>query len=144
MRKSEKAPTTFFSVRVKSTNGQPIPTECFLTLHVEDQSFRVGEFSTSTVIAAGIQPKPKDYGGSEAEHAFLGGATEQNQDYGMEFHFVSGRLVEFYARHNDRNGVACPFELSGPGGGRIRFPFGESELSEYFGSPESIIGVWGH
>lgn len=29
-------------------------------------------------------------------------------------------------------------------GHRIRFPFREDELREYFGNPESIIGVWGH
>lgn len=144
MRRSEKAPTTFFSVRVKGADRQPIPAGGFLTLHWRDKSFLVSEISTSTLGAAGIQSEPYDYRGPEAEYAFIGGATEQNQDYGIEFHFVSGRLVEFYARHNDRDGVSCPFELSGSNGDRIRFPFGEPELRECFGAPESIIGVWRH
>jgi hypothetical protein len=144
MRKSESAPTTYFSVRAKGANEQPIPADCWLTLHWQNEAFRVADISASNLVAAGIQPEPQEYQGPDAEFGFIGGATEQNQDYGIEFHLVSGRIVEFYARHSDQNGVPCPFELSGSKGNRIRFPFGETELKKHFGEPESITGVWGH
>jgi len=144
MRKSENAPTTYFSVRAKGANGQAIPADCFLTIHWEDNNLAAGSISSSNLVAAGIQLKSQEYKGPDATFGFIGGATEQNQDYGIEFHLVSNRIVELYARHSDQNGVSCLFELSGPNGNRIRFPFGEAELKKYFGEPESITGVWGH
>jgi len=144
MRKSEKAPTTFFSVRAKGANGQAISSDCFLTIHWQDDALAAGSVSSSNLVTAGVQLKPQEYKGQDATFGFVGGATEQNQDYGIEFHLVSGRLVELYARHSDQNGVACPFELSGLNGNRIRFPFSETELKKHFGEPKSIAGVWGH
>lgn len=144
MRKNESAPTTYFSVRAKGTNRQPIPADCWLTLHWQGKSLRVADISASNLVAAGIQPRPQDYKGPEAEFAFIGGADDQNRDYGIEFHLESKHIIEFYARHNWRSAIPCPFELSGSNGDRIRFPFGETELKKYFGEPESITGVWGY
>jgi hypothetical protein len=144
VRKSERAPTTYFSVRVKGANGRPIPADCFLTVHWQGSALSAGNTVSSELVAAGIQVEPQEYMGPDATSGFVGGATEQNQDYGIEFHLVSGQLVELYARHSDQNGVTCPFELSGPNGSRIRFPFGETELKKHFGEPESITGVWGY
>lgn len=144
MRKSENALTTYFSVRAKGANAQPIPADCFLTVHWQGKAFSAGNTSSSNLVAAGIQVKPQEYKGPNATFGFVGGATEQNQDYGIEFHLVSDHLVELYARHSDQNEVPCPFELSGENGNRVRFPFGETELKTHFGEPESITAVWGH
>lgn len=144
MRRNENAPTRYFSVRAKSANGQAIPADCLLTIHWKDNDLAVGSITSSSLVSAGIQITPQEHKGPDAKSGFIGGATDQNQDYGIEFHLVSDRLVELYARHSDQNGVPCPFELSGPNGNRIRFPFGETELRKHFGEPESITGVWGH
>ena len=144
VRKSESAPTKYFSVRAKGVNGQPIPTDCFLTVHWQSNAFSAGKTASGNLVSARIQIEPQEYKGPNATSGFVGGATEQNQDYGIEFHLVSGRLVELYARHSDQNGIPCPFELSGPDGNRIRFPFGEAELRKHFDDPESVTGVWGH
>ncbi len=136
VRKRERAPTTYFSVRVESKKGQSLPAACRLILHWRGQDFVVREITPAKLVAAGIEVN--------RQWGFVGGEDGMNQDYGIEFYFRSNRIQEFYARHSVNSSVQCPFELSVPGGDRFRFPLSEDELKEHFGEPESITAFWGH
>ena len=143
MRKTEKAPTVFFSVRVKGDNGLPIPATCPLIFHWQGRDFPVSTITTDSVTAAGIDLQTQYGNDPDTRIAFIGGADTQNRDYGVEFHFRKNRIVEFYARYEWKYSVPCPFELSTSQNNRIRFPMSEDQLRKTFGKPESIIGVWG-
>lgn len=144
VRKNNDAPTTYFSVRVKDANNQQISRDCQLILHWQDSSFLIKDITASNLIAAGITPKPSDYGESGSAFAFIGGTNNQNRDYGIEFHLKSDRVTEFYARHDRKSSIKSPFELSVSGGQRVRFPLTEAELIAAFGKPMSITARWGH
>jgi hypothetical protein len=97
-----------------------------------------------TAAAAGIILQPTDYRPPGSLSGFIGGADDQNRDYGIEFYFNNKRLTEFYARHNEKSSVPCPFLVGAEGKTAIAFPISEGKLEEAFGKPESISADWGH
>ena len=144
VRKNEKSPITFFSVRVKGQNEGSISSACPLIFHWREQAVAVADITTSKLIAMNIETEPVDYLGPEWSSAFIGGADEQNTDYGVEFELKNDRIVEFYAHHNWRSSTACPFKLSFQGNLPVSFPLTEAQLNKAFGKPSHIIAVWGH
>ena len=144
VREAEKSPAIFFSVRVQGDDGQVISADCPLTFHWHGRDFPVSNITAAKLVAAGIEPQPVDYKGPEWQSAFVGGADSQNRDYGVEFHLRKDRCVEFYARHDWRSSVSCPFELSTPVSGRFRFPLSEAELKKVLGEPKAITTIRGH
>jgi hypothetical protein len=144
VREAEKSPAIFFSVRVEGADDQPIPADCPLIFHWQGRDFPVNSITAAKLVAAGIEPQLVDYKGPEWQFAFVGGADSQNRDYGVEFHLRRGRCVEFYARHDWRSSVACPFEFSAPNSNRFRFPLSEHDLKKELGEPKAVITMRGH
>jgi hypothetical protein len=140
-RKDEHSPTTYFSVRVKNGNDQPITSDCPLVLHWQEHVLPVHTVTPEILRAAGIAVKQPDYKGPEWRHGFVGGG-EQNQGYGIEFHMRKDRIVEFYARHN--SSAPCPFQLSNGDQSPVTFPLSQDQLERAFGQPKEVIWFWGH
>ena len=144
VRNSESSPITFFSVRVKGQDKEPISSACPLVFHWHGQTVPVADITTTKLSDMNIEAEPSDYKGPEWSSAFTGGADEQNSDYGVEFHFKSDRIVEFYARHDHQSSIACPFTLSFRGTLPVSFPLTEDQLQKAFGKPSRITAAWGH
>ena len=140
-RSDEKSPTTYFSVRVKNENDEPITSDCPLVLHWKGNIVPVHSITPEILDAIGVAVASPDYKGPEWKFGFIGGG-DQNRDYAIEFHLRNDRLVEFYARHNSSS--PCPFQLSSRDQPPVPFPLSESQLETAFGKPKSVTWFTGH
>ena len=140
-RNHERSPTTFYSVRVKNGNDQPITPDCSVVLHWQEQVIPVHTMTLEVLRAVGIAVSQPDYKGPEWKHGFVGGG-DQNRDFGIEFYMREGRIVEFYARHN--SSAPCPFQLSKGNQPPVAFPLFEEQLERAFGKPREITWFRGH
>lgn len=140
-RNDEHSPTTFFSVRVKNANEQPMTPKCAVVLHWQEQAIPIHKMASADLQTLGIVVEQPDYKGPEWKHGFIGGG-DQNRDWGMEVKMRDDRLVEFYARHN--SSAPCPFQLSNGERPPVAFPLSENELKRTFGQPKAIAWFWGH
>jgi hypothetical protein len=144
MRTAESRPVTYFSVRIKNADDTPIDATCPIAFVGSDWQSPVSELTTNLLSSHGIRLRTQDYAGPDAVSAFIGGADDQNRDYGVEFHFRGSRIVQFYARHNWKSAVRCPFQLASRGKEPVRFPLSEAQLVAAFGKPARVEVVWGH
>jgi hypothetical protein len=143
-RNNEHSPTTYFSVRVKNENDQPITSECPLVLHWQEHTFPIYSVMPDTLRSMGIAVEQPDYKGPEWKYGFVGGG-DQNRDFGMEFYMRENHLVEFYARYNAS--VCCPFQLSNLVNEKmppVAFPLSEDQLEKAFGQPKEVVWFWCH
>lgn len=140
-RSSEQSPTTYYGVRVKNGNDQPISSNCPLVLHWQGHTLPVHSVTPDILRGIGIAVDPQEYKGPEWKIGFIGGG-EQNRDYGIEFHMRDDRIVEFYARHNGT--APCPFQMSNGDQTPVTFPLSQNQLERAFGQPKEVTWFWGH
>jgi hypothetical protein len=143
VRNSETGPTSYFSVRIKGFDGGVIDPECPVVLTWSGKKWKIADLTPESAAEAGIVLEPTLHPPPGSLIGFIGGADDQNRDYGIEFYFSNDRLTEFYARHNDNSSVPCPFLLEAEGKIATAFPISEGKLEEVFGKPENTSAQWG-